>query len=169
MLYRNRVSLAANLNIRSRYSPKNSQRPQRPQTRYIVLHTTEGQESGSFRKIWDRGEAHYFVNPKGGVTRIIHKSKIATHAGRSMWEGRGPIDNYAIGIEVVGYHNKDLTSAQYTALHELLRQLKKIYSIPDERIVTHSMVAYGRPNRFHPYKHRGRKRCGMIFARADVR
>jgi hypothetical protein len=86
-----------------------------------------------------------------------------------MWEGLGPVDHYSIGIEVVGYHNKDLTDAQYSALKELLRQLKNLYDIPDERIVTHSMVAYGRPNRFHPYKHRGRKRCGMIFANPEVR
>ncbi|MFH1964679.1 MAG: peptidoglycan recognition family protein, partial [Acidobacteriota bacterium] len=160
---------SATLDIHSRYSPKNIKRAVRPHTRYIVLHTTEGRESGSFDKIWKRGEAHYFVNEKGVVYRIIQKTKIATHAGRSMWEGYGPVDNYSIGIEMVGYHNKDVTPAQYTALKELLRQLKSTYKIPDERVVTHSMVAYGRPNRFHPYQHRGRKRCGMIFARDDVR
>jgi len=160
---------ADRLNIRNRYSPKNRKRPRRPHTYYLVLHTTEGQEAGSLKKIWNRGEAHYFVNKKGRVYRIIHKSKIATHAGRSMWEGRGPIDNYSIGIEVVGYHDREPTPAQYEALKELLRQLKALFDVPDERIITHSMVAYGRPNRFHPYKHRGRKRCGMIFARSDVR
>ena len=160
---------SATLNIQSRYSPKNQKRAARPHTRYIVLHTTEGREAGSFDKIWRRGEAHYFVNQKGVVYRVIQKTKIATHAGRSMWEGYGPVDNYSIGIEVVGYHDKDITGPQYTALKELLRQLKSTYKIPDERVVTHSMVAYGRPNRFHPYKHRGRKRCGMIFARSDVR
>jgi N-acetylmuramoyl-L-alanine amidase len=54
-------------------------------------------------------------------------------------------------------------------LAELLRQLKSLYHIEDENVLTHSMVAYGRPNRFHPSNHRGRKRCGMIFARPDVR
>jgi hypothetical protein len=86
-----------------------------------------------------------------------------------MWEGRAPIDNYSIGIEVVGYHGKEINEAQYGALRELLRQLKTLYKIPDKNVLTHSMIAYGRPNRFHPYKHRGRKRCGMIFARSDVR
>jgi N-acetylmuramoyl-L-alanine amidase len=86
-----------------------------------------------------------------------------------MWEGRSTIDNYSIGVEVSGYHNKDITSAQYTALRELLRQLKSLYRISDERILTHSMVAYGRPNRFQSGNHRGRKRCGMIFARPEVR
>lgn len=159
----------ANFDIRDRYSPRNRGRPARPHTRYIVLHTTEGGEAGSLQKIWQRGEAHYFVTPRGVVYRIVNRSKIATHAGRSMWEGNGPMDHFSLGIEVVGHHHREITEAQYRALSELLRQLKSLYRIPDERVLTHSMVAYGRPNRFHPYRHRGRKRCGMIFARPDVR
>ena len=160
---------AVNLNILDRLSPYNKTRPARPQTRYIVLHTTEGKEEGSLNKLVRYGEAHYFVALSGRVYRIIDKSKIATHAGRSMWEGRNTLDNHSIGIEVSGYHNKDITSAQYEALKELLRQLKGLYSIPDERVLTHSMVAYGRPNRFHDENHRGRKRCGMIFADPKTR
>jgi N-acetylmuramoyl-L-alanine amidase len=30
-------------------------------------------------------------------------------------------------------------------------------------------VAYGRPNRWHPQAHRGRKRCGMLMATSSVR
>ncbi|MFQ5740425.1 MAG: N-acetylmuramoyl-L-alanine amidase [Acidobacteriota bacterium] len=160
---------AARLHVSNRYSPKNKRRPKRPHTRYIILHTTEGGEGGSLKKILSRGEAHYFVTRRGRVYRTIDKSRIATHAGRSMWNGQRVIDNYSIGIEVVGYHNKDLTPAQYPALRELLRQLKSLYRIPDRNVLTHSMVAYGRPNRFHRQNHRGRKRCGMIFARPDVR
>ncbi len=155
--------------ISDRYSPLNERRPVRPETRYIILHTTEGDYRGSFEKIQRYGEAHYFVAPSGEVYRIIDRRRIATHAGRSMWQGRSTIDNYSIGIEVVGYHDRDITEAQYTALRELLRQLKSLYRIGDENILTHSMVAYGRPNRFHSQKHRGRKRCGMIFAHPEVR
>jgi N-acetylmuramoyl-L-alanine amidase len=160
---------AAELDITNRYSPKNPQRPQRPITRYIILHTTEGGEEGSLAKIQRRGEAHYFVGSAGKIYRIIDKGKIAMHAGRSMWEGHSTIDNYSIGIEVAGQHNQDITPGQYSTLGSLLHQLKNIYNIPDENVLTHSMVAYGRPNRFHRNNHRGRKRCGMVFARPDVR
>jgi hypothetical protein len=155
--------------IINRFSPLNKKRPRRPSTRYIVLHTTEGEDAGSLRKIVRYGEAHYVIGSSGLVCRVIDRNRIATHAGRSMWDGRSTIDNYSIGIEVVGYHNEDITSAQYAALRELLRQLKGNYKIADRNIVTHSMVAYGRPNRFHRSNHRGRKRCGMLFARPDVR
>jgi N-acetylmuramoyl-L-alanine amidase len=157
------------LRIVNRWSPKNTRRPLRPSTRYIVLHTTEGAEQGSLNKVWRRGETHYFVGLDGTVYRIIDKRRIATHAGRSMWRGQRALDNSSVGIEVCGYYNQDITRAQYAALRELVRQLKVIFKVPDVNILTHSMVAYGRPNRYHPEDHRGRKRCGMIFARPDVR
>lgn len=157
------------LKIVSRFSPKNPRRPLRPNTLYIVLHTTEGGETGSFGKVWRLGETHYFVGTEGNVTRIIDRAKIATHAGRSMWEGHRNIDDYAIGIEVVGYYNQDITERQYVSLRVLLSQLKSLYGIADDRVLTHSMVAYGSPNQFYRDDHRGRKRCGMIFARPDVR
>jgi len=163
------ASRAVKLDIVNRLSPLNSTRPARPQTRYIVLHTTEGKEAGSLNKLVQYGEAHYFIAHSGKVYRIIDKDKIAKHAGRSMWEGRSTIDNDSLGIEVSGYHNQDITAAQYESLKELLRQLKNLYGIPDERVLTHSMVAYGRPNRFQNENHRGRKRCGMIFADPKVR
>ena len=163
------ASAHASLRISNRLSPLNSKRPLRPQTLYIVLHTTEGEEAGSLDNVVRFGETHYFVSRSGSVFRIVDKSKIATHAGRSMWQGKTTIDNYSVGIEVSGYHNREITTAQYESLRELLRQLKGLYGIADENILTHSMVAYGRPNRFHDENHRGRKRCGMIFANPKIR
>ncbi len=160
---------AGSLRISNRYSPLNRKRPIRPETRYIILHTTEGKEAGSLRKVQKYGEAHYFITASGHVYRIIDRRKIAAHTGRSMWEGRTNLDRMSLGIEVVGTYNRDINAAQYEALRELLRQLKAIYKVRDKNILTHSMVAYGRPNRFHRSNHRGRKRCGAIFARPDVR
>jgi N-acetylmuramoyl-L-alanine amidase len=159
----------ARLSISNRLSPLNRKRPIRPETRYIILHTTEGAEQGSLRKVQRYGETHYFVTLAGNVYRIIDRNRIATHTGRSMWEGKSNLDTCSIGIEVVGTYDHDITPAQYDALAELLRQLKSLYHIEDKDVLTHSMVAYGRPNQFHPSNHRGRKRCGMIFARPDVR
>ncbi|MBM3306700.1 MAG: hypothetical protein FJY79_12305, partial [Candidatus Aminicenantes bacterium] len=49
---------ANSLRISDRLSPLNAKRPVRPQTRYIVLHTTEGGTEGSLRKVRRYGEAH---------------------------------------------------------------------------------------------------------------
>ena len=90
------------LNIINHYSPRNRERPKRRATYYIILHTTEGPKKGSLNKVHARGEAHYFVDTKGRIYRIIDKKRVALHAGRSMWQGRTNIDNYSIGIEMVG-------------------------------------------------------------------
>lgn len=167
-----RVQVAGAITLSNAYkSPKNSVRPTRPsgEVRYIILHTTEGPASGALDKLKRNGEAHYLVDTDGKGYRIVDHQRIAYHCGRSMWEGRTNIDTVSIGIEIVGYHNKSITSAQTRALKELIADLQKVYKIPDERVLTHSMVAYGAPNRWHKRSHRGRKRCGMQFARWSVR
>jgi hypothetical protein len=155
---------AVAMNIQSRYSPRNGERDLRPHTWYIILHTTEAPEKSSLNKLRANGEAHYLVGTDGAIYRIVSKRRVAYHAGVSMWNGRTNIDNYSIGIEVVGYHNREINDAQYAALRELLDELQRIYSIPDHHVLTHSMVAYGHPNKWHKRPHRGRKRCGMNFA-----
>jgi len=157
------------LEFKDHYSPLNKERGLRKQTRYILLHTTEGSGIGALAKLHRYGEAHYMVDTSGLVYRIIEHRRVAMHAGRSMWEGRTGLDDYAIGIEVVGHHNKEINAAQIKALRELLVNLKGMYKIPDENIIPHSMVAYGAPNQWHKRSHRGRKRCGMFFAKRTLR
>ena len=163
------LASASELRIRTDLGPENSRRAVRRSTRYIVLHTTEGGEAGSLRKLWRLGEAHYFVHRDGRVVRLLDRSRTATHAGDSLWDGGSRLDDVSLGIEVSGYHDHELSRAQTEALRELLRQLQGLYGIKDEDVLTHSMVAYGEPNRFHPYRHRGRKRCAMVFARPALR
>ncbi len=146
------------------YSPRNRERAIRSETRFIILHTTEGAAKGAGEKLARYGEAHYMIDQAGRIYRIIDRRRVAYHCGRSMWDGRTALDTCSIGIEMVGYHNVDLSAAQYRALRELLNELKRIYRVPDNRILTHSMVAYGVPNRWQRHSHRGRKRCGMRLA-----
>ncbi len=162
-------ALAAKLRITNSYTPLNAERPVRQSTEYIVLHTTEGSDGPSLRRVQRLGLAHYVVLTNGTVHRVVHKHREARHAGRSMWEGHDGLDCCSIGIEVVGYHNRPLTGLQEAALAELLRQLQSLYDIPDRNVVTHSQVAYGAPNRWHRHPHRGRKRCGMLFAQTELR
>ena len=162
--------LAGALTFSNRYrSPRNPERPMRKATRLIVLHTTEAGARSSLNKLSERGEAHYCVDEKGVVYRIVDRDREAFHAGRSMWCGREDCDEHSIGIEVVGYHNKPVTLAQIAAIRDLVAMLKKEYRLKDTQVVCHSHVAYGAPNKWHRCKHRGRKRCGMLFAMPSVR
>ena len=153
----------------ARYSPRDGERPRRARTDFIVLHTTEGALQGSYGKLFARGEAHFLVDRSGRVYLIIRREKVAYHAGCSMWNGRRDLDNCSIGIEAVGHYNESLTDAQYAALRRLLDNLKGTYGIRDDHVLTHSMVAYGEANRWYSTPHRGRKRCGMLFADRTVR
>jgi hypothetical protein len=157
------------LDIRNCYSPRDKERARRKGTDLIVLHTTEGEVKGALNKIRTRGEAHYVVDTVGKVYRIIHHDRVAYHAGRSMWNGRTELDAVSLGVEVVGYHNRSLTKVQEAALRELIVDLQRMYRVPDNRVLPHSMVAYGAPNQWHKKSHRGRKRCGMLFARTSLR
>ncbi len=164
----NRVAqpgVSGRVRIDSQYrSPKNRERPVRRATQFIILHTTEGGARGALEKLSRNGECHYVVDTNGKIYSIIDRSRVAYHAGLSMWDGRTGLDAVSVGIEIVGYHNKDLTAAQYTSLRSLISDVKRTYGIPDEHVLTHSMVAYGNPNRWQKQRHRGRKRCAMLLA-----
>ena len=150
-------------------SPRNPERKVRASTQLIVLHTTEAPARSSLNKLSDRGEAHFCVTEDGGVYAIVDRDRVAFHAGRSMWNGKEDVDNFSIGIECVGYHDKPMPMVQLAAIRTLVKDLKAMYRIPDERVVCHSHVAYGTPNKWQKRKHRGRKRCGMLFAMPSVR
>ena len=144
---------------------RNRDRAVRKETRFIILHTTEGPTKGSGEKLKRYGEAHYMIDPQGHVYDIVDIRRVAYHCGLSMWNGRTGLDNCSIGIEMVGYHDKDLTAEQIKSLRELIAQLRKRYpGVTDDRVLTHSMIAYGTPNHWYKRNHRGRKRCGMKMA-----
>ncbi|MBI3190235.1 N-acetylmuramoyl-L-alanine amidase [archaeon] len=151
------------------YSPKRRTRPNRKSTRYIILHTTEGDATGALRKLSKRGEASYLLEKNGKIDRILKPKQISMGCGRSLWEGLYNLDNYSVNIEVEGYHNNGMTPKQYSSLKSFLSDLQKEYKVSDEDVIPHSQVAFGRPNKWHRRSHRGRKRCGMLFSTEKVR
>ena len=161
---------ATALEVSNKYrSPRNPERQVRKATELIVLHTTEAPERSSLTKVSERGECHFVVGEDGTIYRIIDRDKEAFHAGRSMWNGKEDVDKFSIGIECVGYHDKEMGILQLRAISRLVKELQKLYGIPDGRVVAHSHVAYGAPNNWQKQRHRGRKRCGMLFAMPSVR
>lgn len=161
---------AAALDISYKYrSPRNPERKTRPTTTLIVLHTTEAPAQSSLNKVSERGECHYCVTEDGTIYAIVDRDKEAFHAGRSMWSGKEDVDRFAVGIECVGYHDKPMPLVQLKAIAALVKDLQKRYRVADQGVVAHSHVAYGAPNKWFKKKHRGRKRCGMLFATKTIR
>ena len=163
------VASAALQTSNAYFSWRNKERSLRKSTQLIILHTTEAPSKSALPKLRDMGECHYCIDEAGRIYRIIDSRRIAFHSGRSMWNGKADVDNFSVGIEVCGYHNKPLAPVQVRALTELVNELKRTYKIPDHNVLAHSHVAYGVPNKWQKHNHRGRKRCGMAFGMPAVR
>lgn len=149
----------------------------RQQTLYIIVHTSELGLSATLRVVakgkqltngrsTPGGHANYVIARNGDTYRILDKQFRADHAGLSMWKGRQDISSVSIGIELVGYHNAPLTDIQYLSVGLLVKILQNVYGLGDHAVLTHSQVAFGRPNPWFPKDHRGRKRCAKNFDRA---
>ena len=114
------------------------------------------------------GHTHYVIARNGATYRVVDKAYVADHAGISMWEGQTDISKVSIGIELVGYHYDTITQYQYRSVGLLIDVLQGVYGLDDRSVLTHSQVAYGRPNRWFKKNHRGRKRCAKNFIRAKA-
>jgi len=158
---------------RSKLNPRYKKKT-RAKTRYIIVHTSEGGLNGTLNAVsrgkqvrsgyrTKGGHTHYVIARNGRVYRILDRRYVADHAGRSMWNGQTWISNYSIGIELVGYHYGEITEQQYRSLGQLIDILRGIYNLDDSAVLTHSQVAYGKPNRWVKKNHRGRKRCAKNF------
>ncbi len=159
----------------SRLNPKFKKVP-RKQTLYVIVHTSELGLSATLRVVargkrlksgrsTPGGHANYVIARDGTTYRMVNKRFRADHAGLSMWNGRQDISSVSIGIELVGYHNAPLTDAQYRSVGLLIKILQKVYGLSDPAVLTHSQVAFGRPNPWFSKDHRGRKRCAKNFDR----
>ncbi len=69
-------------------SPKRRTRPNRKNTKYIILHTTEANGSSSLNSLTRGGKASYMIDTAGKVYRIMKPNQISIGAGRSMWNGK---------------------------------------------------------------------------------
>lgn len=151
----------------------------RKRTKYIIVHTSEGGLKSTLhvvskgkvvrgKRISYGGHANYVISRDGRTYRMLDKRYRADHAGLSMWKGKTDISSVSIGIELVGYHYMEITSRQYRALGALIDILQKVYRLSDQAVLTHSQVAYGRPNPWFKKNHRGRKRCAKNFIRSKA-
>ena len=164
------------VDYRQRLNP-GFQKVKRKRTQYIIVHTSElgldytlrvvskGKQFRNGRRTYG-GHTHYVIARNGRTYRIMDKKWLADHAGRSMWDGNTDLSRMSIGIELVGYHYAPITDKQYRAIGLLIDILKGVYHLDDGAVLTHSQIAYGRPNRWHKSDHRGRKRCAKNFIRS---
>ena len=149
---------------------------ERKNTKYIIVHTTECDlkttlkivsegKQDDFKWVSRGGHTHYVIARDGKTYRILDDKFRAHHAGRSMWNGERNINRVSVGIELVGYHDGDITASQYKSVRLLIEILKTTYRLGDRAVLTHSQVAYIESDKLVPFDKRGRKHCARNFDR----
>jgi len=123
--------------------------PSKPRTiDTIVLHSSydlNGSDpysvSGVIKEYTDYGvSAHYLIDRKGNIYRLVEDKNIAYHAGVSkMPDNRKNVNDFSIGIEMMNTETGQFTNAQYGAVNNLIASLKKKY--PIKSVVGHSDIA----------------------------
>ena len=117
----------------------------------IIIHSTYnalGGDQFSLEKILDIYKLygvspHYIIDRGGKIYRLVADADIAYHAGESkMPDGRTGVNNFSIGIEIINSKTESPTSDQYSALKNLIAQLKSQYSI--KYVLGHNQIAPGR-------------------------
>lgn len=137
------------LNIVDRFMSSGFSVPSKTRTiDTIVLHSSydaEGSDpysvSGLVKEYESYGvSAHYLIDRKGTIYRLVADKNIAYHAGVSkMSDGRTNVNDFSIGIEIMNQKETEYTAAQYTATNGLIAYLKGKYSI--KYVVGHDDIA----------------------------
>jgi len=97
--------------------------------------------SGIVKEYTDYGvSAHYLIDRKGIIYRLVEDKNIAYHAGVSkMPDNRKNVNDFSIGIEMMNTEKGEFTGAQYVSVNNLIASLKKKY--PIKSVVGHSDIA----------------------------
>ncbi|MCX7564786.1 N-acetylmuramoyl-L-alanine amidase [Sulfitobacter sp. F26169L] len=132
----------------------------------VVLHYTamESAQAALDRLCDPQAEvsAHYLIDAKGSVTRMVEEAQRAWHAGAGEWGGVDDINSRSIGIELDNRGSHPFSAPQMDALEQLLAGIMKRWNIAPEGVIGHSDMAPGRKDDPGPYFDWARlERCGL--------
>tara|TARA_B100001093_G_scaffold515284_1_gene591288 strand:- start:17 stop:736 length:720 start_codon:yes stop_codon:yes gene_type:complete len=144
------------------------------QIKFIIIHYTGMQsEDESIKRLTNKESkvsAHYLINRKGYIVKMVEDNKIAWHAGKSRWKNLINLNSYSIGIELInkghklGYEN--FSKKQINKLLTLCKLLIKKYKIKQGNILGHSDIAPLRkidPGEKFPWKLLSKKKIGNWY------
>jgi AmpD protein len=100
-----------------------------------------------------RVSAHYLLTREGEVHQLVDEDDVAWHAGRSRLGKREAVNEFSIGIELVGGEKWDYTEVQYETLAELIQDIRSRHNVPVENIVGHDKIATPKGRKKDPGKH----------------
>jgi N-acetyl-anhydromuramoyl-L-alanine amidase len=89
-----------------------------------------------------RVSAHFFVRRDGALQQFVPVHRRAWHAGASRWRALERCNDYSIGVELEGAHERAFADAQYRCAARLARSLGA--RLPLRACAAHSDIAPGR-------------------------
>jgi len=135
-------------------SPHRSKRRGTREITAIVIHHTGSMNIDGtinwFQMPVAKVSAHYIVGRQGQVVQMVKDEDKAWHAGRSAMNPRSSppgepnVNNFSIGIELVGDNDSGFTDKQLASLYALCELLIVKYKIKPERVVGHCHISPGR-------------------------
>jgi len=125
-----------------------SQRPKDTEINLVVLHYTAGDFDSSLSWLMNpasKVSAHYLISRLGDIWQLVPEEWKAWHAGRSSWNGQDNVNEFSIGIELVGWRMGGFTDLQLTSLLWLSKDIMIRHSNINPSLFTgHSNIAPGR-------------------------
>jgi N-acetyl-anhydromuramyl-L-alanine amidase AmpD len=120
----------------------------------VVLHHTSGNYAGSVSWCMNpksNVSYHCIIARDGRRTVLADDTSRTWHAGRSMWQGRGDLNNWSLGLAWEGdtYSNPLGEDAIQSAIEYLLPRLKK-WGIGRDMVLDHRLVSPNRKNDIAP-------------------
>ena len=116
----------------------------------IILHSSDGRESGDLNQLTHGGvSAHYYVTTDGRIYNLVPDGDTAYHAGQTRGQYAGYNNSNTIGIEQEHYdpggkggtNGEAWSPAQVAATAKLVSYLKGKYGLSDNDILGHSDIA----------------------------
>lgn len=126
-------------------SPNFSNRSANAEIDTIIVHYTAANRIAGtiswFQMKESKVSAHYVIGRDGRIVQMVEDDKKAWHAGASFFRGKKNVNNFSIGIELVGTKDSGFTDVQYEACAYVCSKLIEKYKIELDRIVGHEDIS----------------------------
>lgn len=122
------------------FSSRNGQRVQ-----FLVIHCTAmATAEDAIERLCDPASgvsAHYVVDEKGAVYRLVAEENKAWHAGISYWDGVSDLNFTSVGIEIANPGDAPYPQAQMDAVIALSNAIINRHKIRSFHVAAHSDIA----------------------------
>ena len=143
---------------------------------FVIIHHTAQksceQTLTTFTLTRTQVSAHYVICKDGTVHHMLNDYLRAWHAGAGKWGNLTDVNSSSIGIELDNNGFEPFSEAQINSLLQVLKTLKKNYSIPTANFIGHADIAPSRkvdPNRFFPWQQLSQNGFGYWYDTAAVK